>query len=386
MMRMTILLAASILLLSSLRCQIPGNDRKTDSNQTATSASTQLAELNARHSNRVKAIDKDDQAALTKANDIHVAEMTKFLRAHGKSSEGNRIRLKLGFMASRNPAYLDAARIALDSFVPLAGQEGAGLIAARSAARLKLPGTKAKILRKMSDSAKTITAKVDLVIQLKLGMKDLEWANQLMAETEALAKNDEQKSELLMGKASLARLEKPKDEARYQEALQKIVDSYPNTTYGKLASDKMTSAKLSIGSNPIPLAIDDIAGKQVHLHEYKGKVVLIDFWATWCIPCMKEVPSILAAYDEYEDQGFEVLGISLDRETQRAKFEAKIVEHGMRWRHVCDGMHWQAKVAQQYDVTSIPFTILIGRDGKIAARNLHGEPLRAAIQAALRKK
>jgi peroxiredoxin len=379
------LLIALTLLPNSLSGQGSVKDVNPIAAKAPSAAAIRFAELNALHSKRIKAVGKEDKAARAKIDDTHVAEISMFLRTHGSSSEGNRVRLKLGFMATRNSAYLEAARVALNGFVPLAGQEGAGLMAARAADRLQLSETKAKIIRSMSDSAETITAKVDLVIQLKFGMKDLEWANRLMTEVEAMAKTDEQKAELLMGKASLIRATGPKAAASYKDALKDLAASYPATTYGKLATNKIASAKLSIGSVPIAFSVKDIEGHSVSLDDYKGKVLLIDFWATWCIPCMEEVPSILAAYDKYEAQGFEVLGISLDRESQRARFETKIVEHGMRWRHVCDGMHWKAKVAQQYDVSNIPFTILIGRDGKIAGLNMHGEELSQAIQQALNR-
>ncbi|MFT4516294.1 MAG: peroxiredoxin [Planctomycetota bacterium] len=384
-MRTTMLLIALSFLLSSISGQTPVEGANSSPAKTASAAAIRFAALNALHAERMKAIDKQDEAARTKATDTHVTELSSFLRTHGNTTEGNRVRLKLGFMAARNSAYIDAARIALNGFVPSASQAGAGLMAARAADRLQLTETKAKIIRSVSDNAKTITAKVDLVIQLKFGMKDVEWASQLMTEIEAMAKTDEQKAELLMGKANLVRAKDSKDEAGYNGALKNIAATYPATAHGKLASNKLASAKLSVGSTPIAISVKDIEGHAVSLNDYKGKVLLVDFWATWCIPCMKEVPIILAAYDKYEDQGFEVLGISLDRDSQRSRFEAKIVEHGMRWRHVCDGMHWKAKVAQQYDVSNIPFTILIGRDGKIAGLNLHGEQLGRAIQDALNR-
>jgi peroxiredoxin len=349
-------------------------------------AKSRLARLNALHSERIKGLDRDDETARARVNDLHVAELSEFLRIHGDTTTSNQTRLRLGMMATRNSAYTEAARVALEGFVPGADQIGIGLMAARTSDRLKLTATKAKIVQAVSASAKTITAKMDLVMQLKLGMKDPKWADRLMREVEAMTKTDAQKAELLMGKANLMRATPPKDKARYQGALKDLAATYPTTPHGMLARDKLAAAELKVGDTPIPFAVQDTDGQTVTLKDFEGKVLLIDFWATWCRPCMQEMPQMVAAYDNYASRGLEILGISLDRDSQRDRFDQAIVKHGMRWRHVCDGMHWQTTVAQRYDVTSIPFTILIGRDGKIAGLNLHGNELEQALIVALNPK
>jgi thiol-disulfide isomerase/thioredoxin len=124
-------------------------------------------------------------------------------------------------------------------------------------------------------------------------------------------------------------------------------------------------------------------GKDVSPADYKGKVLLIDFWATWCGPCMQELPNVLAAYEKHHAAGFEILGISLDRERDKDKLVQTIKDKGMSWRHVFDGKYWQAEIAQLHDVSAIPFTILIGRDGKVIATNVRGEKLEAMVAKAL---
>ena len=128
-----------------------------------------------------------------------------------------------------------------------------------------------------------------------------------------------------------------------------------------------------IGSDPIAMGQNDIAGKAIDLAEYKGKVLLIDFWATWCGPCMGELPNVIAAYDKFHGKGFEILGISLDED--KAAFEKCIADRKMSWRHHFDGGGWKNEIAQAYGVQSIPATYLVGKDGKIVAMNLRGPAL-----------
>ncbi|MBK8100365.1 MAG: TlpA family protein disulfide reductase [Planctomycetes bacterium] len=128
-----------------------------------------------------------------------------------------------------------------------------------------------------------------------------------------------------------------------------------------------------IGSEPTAITQDDHTGTAIDLSAYKGKVLLIDFWATWCGPCMGELPNVIAAYDKFHGQGFEVLGVSLDED--KSAFEKCIAEKKMSWRHHFDGKGWQNEVAQLYGVQSIPATYLIGPDGKVAAVGVRGERL-----------
>ena len=135
---------------------------------------------------------------------------------------------------------------------------------------------------------------------------------------------------------------------------------------------------LVVGAKPFALTEKSIDGKAVSLDDYKGKVVLLDFWATWCPPCRAELPNLHAKYDQYHAQGFDVVGISLDKDvpTLRTFIEAK----KMPWTQLYDANHPDTKT---YGVQGIPFTLLIGKDGKIAAVNPQGEALEPAIKAAL---
>lgn len=144
--------------------------------------------------------------------------------------------------------------------------------------------------------------------------------------------------------------------------------------------------RLKPGGEPFKLVGVDLEGKEVSYADYKGKVLLVDFWATWCEPCIAELPNVQAAYGKYHEQGFEVLGISLDRDTDRDKLVRFILEKNLPWKQIYDGNFWDAANAKNYGVRAIPFTLLIGRDGKIAAVGARGEKLASAIEAALAAK
>lgn len=114
-------------------------------------------------------------------------------------------------------------------------------------------------------------------------------------------------------------------------------------------------------------------GKQLSLSDFKGKVVLIDFWASWCKPCRMEMPNVKAVYAKYHGKGFEILGVSLD--AKKEAWLGAIQQDGLPWKHVSDLGSWNNAVAQQYGVTSIPYTVLVDRDGNVLAKQLRGPAL-----------
>ena len=122
-------------------------------------------------------------------------------------------------------------------------------------------------------------------------------------------------------------------------------------------------------------------GTDVSLSDFKGKLVLIDFWASWCGPCRKENPNVVRLYNKYKDKGFEILGVSLDKDKRR--WVSAIEKDGLTWVHVSDLKGWGNVVAKDYLVSSIPHTVLVGRDGKIIARNLRGDALHRKVSSLL---
>ena len=134
---------------------------------------------------------------------------------------------------------------------------------------------------------------------------------------------------------------------------------------------------------PAPaFTLNDTSGHPVSLDAYKGKVVLVDFWASWCGPCRRENPNVVKAYAKYHPKGLEILGVSLDE--NRDKWIAAIAKDNLSWQHVSDLKGWNNVVAKQYAVRSIPNNYLIGKDGKIMAKSLYGDKLTEQLEAALK--
>lgn len=139
--------------------------------------------------------------------------------------------------------------------------------------------------------------------------------------------------------------------------------------------------RLKVGAQPFAFSAKDLGGATVSPATFKGRVVMLDFWATWCGPCVGEMPNVKAVYDKYHAKGFDIVGISLDED--RDALNTFLKTQNVQWPQVYDGKGWKNDIANQYGVQAIPFALLVGRDGKIAAVNVRGDALEPAVRAAL---
>jgi thiol-disulfide isomerase/thioredoxin len=118
-------------------------------------------------------------------------------------------------------------------------------------------------------------------------------------------------------------------------------------------------------------------GDMLALSDLRGKVVLVDFWASWCRPCRMENPNVKRVYERYHGKGFEILGVSLDR--TKDAWTSAIAQDGLPWKHVSDLAFWNNAAAQEYGLSSIPYTVLVDPEGKIVGKNLRGPQLEAKL-------
>jgi thiol-disulfide isomerase/thioredoxin len=177
------------------------------------------------------------------------------------------------------------------------------------------------------------------------------------------------------------------------EILNQVKTDFPETGLAKKAEQvvasiasqaaaKKTQATLVEGVQFPDFEEKDLEGNPLSLSKFKGKVILVDFWATWCGPCIAELPNVLKAYEKYHDKGFEIVGISLDSEKE--KLTAFIKKNKMPWPQYFDGKGWQSKLGEKYGITAIPATFLLDKDGKLLAKDLRGDALDKAVEQALK--
>ncbi len=198
-------------------------------------------------------------------------------------------------------------------------------------------------------------------------------------------------AQIVLMKAMLY-LEVFEDNAAGTAIIRQLKQEYPDTRAGKSADAILANVQrqeqarqiqqtLLVGAKFPDFQEKDVDGKALSPSNYKGKVLLVDFWATWCGPCMFELPNVIKAYEKYHDKGFEIIGVSLDE--SEVKLKSFLKDKNITWQQYFDGSRWENKLAQKYGVEGIPATFLIDGEGKIIGRNLRGEQLEQALTTAL---
>ena len=170
---------------------------------------------------------------------------------------------------------------------------------------------------------------------------------------------------------------------RLDKLVQDFKAVHPTLKMTKVMEEKVNRfKKIAMGVITPAIVLPDTSGNTFSLMDAKGKYTLIDFWASWCTPCLLQIPDLKEAYVEFQPKGFEILGVSVDSKGDRWK--KSIVKYDMTWPQVSDLKGWGSASAAAYNVTFIPFNVLIDGEGKIIAKNLHSKALKAKLAKLLK--
>ncbi len=165
-------------------------------------------------------------------------------------------------------------------------------------------------------------------------------------------------------------------QTRYND-LDKAVKTCPQGV--KIGQEIERASHFSVGGTPEDFTLPDPDGNNFSLSQLRGHYTIIDFWASWCGPCLAEAPNVKAIYEKHHKDGLEILGVSLDEEKSRDKWVAAIQKNGLDWHQVSSLKGWDCPVAKSFNVTGIPRMFILDPDGKIIAQDLRGEELAAKI-------
>ncbi|MBL7921068.1 MAG: AhpC/TSA family protein [Bacteroidia bacterium] len=168
----------------------------------------------------------------------------------------------------------------------------------------------------------------------------------------------------------------------YKKLDEGLNKKYPSDKGVRMFHDVVSKMLATTIGQPAPeIVLPTPDDKELALSSFKGKIVLVDFWASWCGPCRKEMPNVVKAYTKFKDKGFEIYGVSLDQD--KGRWIEAIQKDGITWPQVSDLKYWDSYAAKLYAVEGIPYTVLLNKEGKIIAKNLRGAELEKAIEKAL---
>ncbi|HLQ47298.1 MAG TPA: redoxin family protein, partial [Planctomycetaceae bacterium] len=163
--------------------------------------------------------------------------------------------------------------------------------------------------------------------------------------------------------------------AEARQRFSELAKNHPKTSPGKKAAGAIT--RLNVTGRPLPLAFAGLDGGKIDIQNYRGKVVLVVFWATWCKPCFEDLPKLRALSQQYRSQGFEVIGVNLDNQPTGVK--RYMQQNGMTWPQIHEAGGLESPPSQTFGIISLPTMFLVGKDGIVQSRPASMEDVKAAL-------
>jgi peroxiredoxin len=168
------------------------------------------------------------------------------------------------------------------------------------------------------------------------------------------------------------------NEARMEAIYKTLSPELKATDMGKELDQRISAKRIAMGTKAPGFTQNDVNGNPVTLSKIKGKLILVEFWASWCAPCRAENPNLVKQYNLYKDKGFQIISVSLD--DKKPNWLAAIAKDGLPWTHVSDLKGWNNEVGRMYGIRSVPASFLLDGDGMIVGKDLRGESLNKKLE------
>jgi len=307
------------------------------------------------------------RAAVQAALEAQARELEQFVarEATGDDVHNGRLMLADTWLALRQP---DKAKEALAAIDVDKTPALALLAAAELAGAIGMDEHRARLIDAALAKKTPFQERMAIGMHLMTALQEVERGEKVFADAFAAATDDEQRAEVRWYQVAALREREDRDDEAYYKALEKLAREFPDTTWGGIARDRIKAAEHAIGKPPVPLTLTTTDGKTIALADLKGKVVILDFWASWSDHAEEVETFLRDLHETWAEKGLQIVGISLD--DTRGDFEGFVSRLKLPWPQVFDGRGWLTHAALRYNVEAIPNVMVLDRAGNIVGHNL----------------
>lgn len=344
-----------------------------------------LDQLRQQLAERFQAAQRDDKPrqALEQALNAQAKELESFLQHEAKGDDIFNARLML-VETYLNLGARDQAKTALTALDTKQTPALALIAGAQLADALGLGEQRQAWVDAAIEKPAPFADRMALGMHLLTAMREIEKGEKVFADAFATAKDDEERAKVRWYQVAALGEREDRDDGAYYGALEAMAKEFPDTEYGGIARDRVAAAEHEVGKPPVPLRLTTTDGKTLQLSDFKGKVLILDFWASWSGPVDAVETFLLELHRKYADRGLQIVGVSLD--DSRTEFDAFVKRKKLSWPQVFDGRGHMSAAALRYNVEIPPNLMVIDRQGLIAGHNLLpiGEAALASIETTVK--